>query len=229
MRKRLFILCVCVLFLALLLILALVADPFARDSKTDRTTRYIENYVSRLKEIEMPASAQWNNFMRVLEAWDDNAGEAIFFELRDASNETVQTNKRAIEEFSLLARRRKPDYVEDTIHILLQTATVFLAQSYETRNEAMTWFNRYISLGTMRFFREYSEGMSQAMEMSRQAFFFITMARVRQRVVTGDTLDMTIEEFLNIPPLPELPEMEELSKENPEESSEAEAEENEEE
>jgi len=40
------------------------------------------------------------------------------------------------------------------------------------------------------------------MQFARQAYFFITSARIRQRVLAGDTLDMSIEEFLNIPELP---------------------------
>jgi hypothetical protein len=41
------------------------------------------------------------------------------------------------------------------------------------------------------------------MENSRQAFFFLTLARVRQKVITGDTLNASFQEFLNIPELPQ--------------------------
>jgi hypothetical protein len=194
MKKLLFAFCIFVL----------IFISCSKKTAENNTAEYIENYIGKLKEIEMPASEKWNRFMKIMENMDENSSEAVLFELKDAISETITANKAATEEFRALALKNKPDYMEDTVHILLKTATVLLAQSYEVRNEAMIWFNRYFSLGTMRFFSEYSEKMSQAMETSRQAFFFITMARARQRIRNGDTLDMTVEEFLKIPPLPEV-------------------------
>jgi len=197
MRILIFAFCVCVLLFA-----ACARKPAENDV---RTAEYIENYISQLKEIEKVTTRKFNNVMAFFENADENTDDSLLFHLRDAIVESIEANRTAVEEFRALASRPKPDFVDDTVHILLRTAASFLGMSYETRITAQTWLNRYISLGTPRFFREYSEGMEEAMQASRQAFFFITAARMRQRYLVGDTLDLT-QEFLQIPELPELPE-----------------------
>ncbi|MCL1946094.1 MAG: hypothetical protein FWF51_02935 [Chitinivibrionia bacterium] len=206
MKKILFALCFCIL---------LCVSCSKKSAPTEnRTTRYIEDYITSLKEIEIPPSAKFDSFLSTTEKMNlatENSNEplddSLLLEFRDLIVETMKANKTAAEEFRALAMKDKPDYVEDTIYILLRAATAILGQSYEMRREAMTWFHRYFSLGTPRFFNEYSQRMSQAMESSKQAFFFLTMARVRQKVVTGDTLDVSIQEFLNIPDIPEYEEL----------------------
>ncbi|MCL2843881.1 MAG: hypothetical protein FWE23_00270 [Chitinivibrionia bacterium] len=171
------------------------------------TNEFIESYISQLKEIEIPPFQRWNMLMRILEVVneDEEESEEALFALRNAITETMNANRQAVDDFRRLALKPTPDFVEDTIRILLRTATAFLGQSYEMRNEAITWLNRYVSLGTARFFDEYMQGMAQAMERSRQAFFFLTMARVRYRIAVGDTLDMTVREFLGIAEAAQLP------------------------
>jgi len=192
-------------FLVFLSILVFVSGCGNGKSQEVRTNEYIEDYVSQLKEIEIPAFQSWNSVMRILEEMNESGDEKAMFALRDAISETMEANRRAVDDFRTLAARPTPDYVEDTIRILLRMATAFLGQSYEMRNEAMSWLNRYVSLGTARFFDEYREKMALAMEHSRQAFFFLTMARVRHKIVVGDTLDMTVREFLGIAEATQLP------------------------
>ena len=165
---------------------------------------YVENYITQLKSIEKPTSEKFNYIMNLMRDMDENSNDSIQINLRDAILATIDANKIAVGEFRELALKKKPDYIEDTIQILLTTATALLGQSYEIRTSAITSLNRFIALGTPRFFREYSSQMDRAMKISEQAFFFLTTARVRQRVITGDTLDMTIQEFLKIPELPPL-------------------------
>ena len=202
MEKLFFILCFCILFI----VSCSKKPPIAEN----RTTLYIEEYITSLKEIEIPPTAKFNTFLSAMEDMNSTVensneplGDSLLLEFRDVITETIKVNRVASEEFRALAMKDKPDYVEDTIYILLRAATAILGQSYEMRREAMTSFYRYFSLGTMRFFNEYSEKMSRAMENSRQAFFFLTLARVRQKVMTGDTLNASFQEFLNIPELPE--------------------------
>jgi len=165
---------------------------------------YVENYITQLKSIEKPTSEKFNYVMNLMRDLDENSNDSTLVNLRDAILATIDANKIAVGEFRELALKKKPDYIEDTIQILLTTATALLGQSYEIRTTAITSLNRYVSLGTPIFFREYSAQMDRAIKISEQAFFFLTTARVRQRVVTGDTLDMTIQEFLRIPELPPL-------------------------
>jgi len=165
---------------------------------------YVENYITQLKSIEKPTSEKFNYIMNLMRDMDENSNDSIQINLRDAILATIDANKIAVGEFRELALKKKPDYIEDTIQILLTTATALLGQSYEIRTSAITSLNRFVALGTPRFFREYSSQMDRAMKISEQAFFFLTTARVRQRVITGDTLDMTIQEFLKIPELPPL-------------------------
>lgn len=195
MKKLIFAFCVLILLFA-----SCAKNPVERDA---RTAEYIENYIDQLKEIEKITSEKFNNVMSLFERITEDPSDELMFQIRDAIAASMDANRKAVEEFRSLALRPKPDFVEDTIQILLVAATALLGQSYEIRTEAQTWLNRYISLGTPRFFREYFEGMENAMQASRQAFFFLTTARVRQKVMAGDTLDMTIEEFLNIPELPD--------------------------
>jgi hypothetical protein len=196
MRRLFIVFCVFVLIFA-------SCGKKTNEKKDARGTEYIENYITQLKEIEKMTAEKFNKIMYLLEYANENyQNDSVLFQIRDAIIESISTNKKAIEEFRELAAKQRPDFVDDTVQILLRTATAFLVQSYEIRTEALSWLNRYISLGTPRFFREYSKGMEEAMHTSRQAFFFLTTARVRQKVVMGDTLDMTIEEFLNIPELP---------------------------
>jgi hypothetical protein len=176
----------------------------AKKKDEDLVKNYVENYITQLKTIEKPTSEKFNYLMNLLRDLDENSSDSLLINLRDAILETINANKTAVDEFRELALKKKPDYIEDTIQILLMTATALLGQSYEVRTSAITSLNRYISLGTPIFFREYSSQMDRAMKISEQAFFFLTTARVRQRVVTGDTLDMTIQEFLKIPEIPNI-------------------------
>lgn len=169
----------------------------------DNSSQYIENYITQLKDIEKMTTEKFDKIMLLFESVNENQNDSLVFEIRDAILESTAANKQAVEEFRSLATKQKPDFVDDTIQIMLTTATALLAQSYEIRSEAQIWLNRYISLGTPRFFNEYLQLMEKAMQASKQAFFFLTTARVRQKVIMGDTLDMTISEFLNIPELPQ--------------------------
>jgi len=201
MRRQ--FLSVCVLFF--IGVSAFVVGCAGNKSQEARTSEYIENYISQLKDIEVPAYQKWTVLMRIMEQADEAPSEDFMFSMRDAISETIEANRQAMEELRILAARPAPEFIDDTIRIFLRTATGLLGQSYEMRNEAITWFNRYVSLGTARFFDEYRKRMVQAMEHSRQSFFFLTMARVRYRVAVGDTLDMTVREFLGIAEHTQLP------------------------
>jgi len=214
--KRQFFVIGLLIFMGVLVFVSGCGDGKSQEA---RTNEYIEDYVSQLKEIEIPAFQNWNSVMRILEEMNESGDENAMFALRDAISKTMEANKRAVDDFRALAAKPAPDFVEDTIRIFLRMATAFLGQSYEMRNDAMSWLNRYVSLGTARFFEEYKEKMARAMEHSRQAFFFLTMARVRHRVVVGDTLDMTVREFLGIAEAAQLPPEIENSEENNEENA----------
>jgi len=190
-------------FIAILCVsLAFFACGKKKDDNLIKT--YVENYITQLKSIEKPTSEKFNYLMSLMRDYDENSNDSMLVNIRDAISATIAANRVAVGEFRELALKKKPDYIEDTIQILLTTATALLGQSYEIRTAAITSLNRFVALGTPRFFREYSAQMDGAMKISEQAFFFLTTARVRQRVVTGDTLDMTIQEFLKIPELPSL-------------------------
>lgn len=191
------------LVFAFCIFIVLFAACAKKSTENDnRNAEHIENYISELKKIEQNTSEKFNVLMALLENTDENSNDSVSMQINDAIIKSIEANRNAVEEFRVLAGKKSPDFVDDTIQILLRTATGLLGQSYEIRTEAMTWLNRYISLGTTRFFNEYSQKMEAAMQASKQAFFFLTTARVRQRVIVGDTLDMTIQEFLNIPELP---------------------------
>ncbi|MDR0303403.1 MAG: hypothetical protein LBH98_01350 [Chitinispirillales bacterium] len=190
-------------FIIIFCILLVFSGCSKKKNATD-VKNYVEHYISQLKVIEKPSSEKFNYLMNLMHNFDANSNDSLQINLRDAILETITANKTAGDEFRELALKKKPDYIEDTIQILLVTATALLGQSYEMRTSAITSLNRFVALGTPRFFREYSLQMERAMKVSEQAFFFLTTARVRQRVVTGDTLDMTIAEFLKIPELPPL-------------------------
>lgn len=199
MKRLIFAFCVFVLLLA-----SCAKKSGESGEKDNGNAEYIENYIMQLKDIEKITTEKFNKIMSLLEYVNENQSESdtIYIQLRDAINESVAANRRAVEEFRSLAGKEKPAFVDDTIQILLRTATAILAQSYEKRTDAQLWLNRYVSLGNIRFFEQYTAGMEEAMNASRQAFFFLTTARVRQKVITGDTLDMTLNEFLKIPEIP---------------------------
>ncbi len=191
------------LIFAFCILVLLLASCAKKKTETDaRNEEYIENYISQLKEIEKTTSEKFDILQSLLEEQNENPNDSSLFYIRDAIVASTSANRAAVEEFRMLAQKSKPDFVDDTVQILLRTSTALLAQSYEVRAEAQSWLNRYISLGTQRFFNEYSGKMNEAMQISRQAFSFLTMARVREKVITGDTLDMTLNEFLKIPELP---------------------------
>lgn len=160
---------------------------------------YIESFIQRLKENEKPATEQFSQFQNALEE-TENATDSSMQELFRVLRSGFDLHTIAIEQFQGMATEDKPAFLDDSLAALLNFSALSLALAYDSRLQALQAMNRYLGIRNRRFFDEYVAQLNTAKEASTQAFQGINAVRLRQKVYSGDTLDMSIQEYLGIPP-----------------------------
>lgn len=173
-----------IVFLSLLSLLVLASCNKKAEKNIDANTLTVENFVNELKDIERPAAEEFNLFLGHL----DSIGgidatlpkeqlDSLFNEQLVAMNENRTVLTEASLQFQAQGVSIKAMPLDDTLAILLASATTNFDKAYQARAGAVGNVLQYYSTSDQRFLEGYQLSLKLAKEFSDKAFFWVTMAR----------------------------------------------------
>ena len=140
----------------------------------------IDNFLSNVKDIELPASEAFGLFAKSLDSLDSEDSNSVNNTF-SAMESAIKECKLAATNFSNLPSTIGEAGVEDTVRLLLAGGSVYLATAYQYRVDAIKSFRRYLSLGDKKLLDTYFATVNRAGNESSKAFGAIIGAKVRAR------------------------------------------------